>query len=274
MLGLPKSTEFNRRIPKQKFYENVSVTPALKRVFIDQIKVIYWRNKIAATTMNVAAGETVTEIEVFEVRLTAPQLDVSVLKQIDKEIPYHILFLLEYEGKYQAWTAYKESAASGNSAFKVGTYYHTEWLLEQELPLKVDGLNTDAVYENFVRQIAGDALQADSAETLKESVTQIMNGEKPEAVKKSTPPRLRGAKNDIAEIDAIWSTMTDTERVIEHTVNDLIEDIQVNGKNYINLLRRTIEMKKGWIETDTDRANVRMAIDNIMNKIREVRLAI
>ena len=170
MLGLPRSTEFNRRIPKQKFYENLSVTPALKRIFIDQIKVIYWRNKIAATTMNLAAGETVTEIEVFEVRLAAPQLDVSVLKQIDKEIPYHILFLLEYEGRYQAWTAYKESVVSGSGAFKVGTYYHTEWLPEHELPLKVDGLNTDAVYENFVRQIAGDTLKADSEESLKESV--------------------------------------------------------------------------------------------------------
>ena len=170
MLGLLKSTEFNKRIPKQKFYENLSVTPALKRIFIDQIKVIYWRNKIAPTTMNLAEGKTVTEIEVFEVRLTAPQLDVSVLKQIDKEIPYHILFLMEYEGKYQAWTAYKELSASGNIAFKVGTYYHTEWLPEQELPLKIEGLNTDAVYENFVRQIAGDALQGDSSESLKESV--------------------------------------------------------------------------------------------------------
>lgn len=171
MLGLPKSTEFNRRIPKQKFYENLSVTPALKRVFVDQIKVIYWRNKIAATTMNLAAGDAVTEIEVFEVRLASPQLDVSVLKQIDKEIPYHILFLLEYEGKYQAWTAYKESAATGSSnAFKVGAYYHTDWMPEQDLPLKVDGLNTDAVYENFVRQIAGDILQSKNTETLKESV--------------------------------------------------------------------------------------------------------
>ena len=170
MLGLSKSTEFNKRIPKQKFYENLNVTPAMKRIFIDQIKVIYWRNKIASTTMNLAAGEAVTEIEVFEIRLAAPQLDVSVLKQIDKEIPYHILFLLEYEGRYQAWTAYKESAASGNSAFKVGTYYHTDWLPEQELPLKVEGLSTDAVYENFVRQIAGDVLQTDSAESLKESV--------------------------------------------------------------------------------------------------------
>ena len=170
MLELPKSTEFNKRIPKQKFYENLSVSPATKRIFVDQIKVIYWRNKIAASTMNIAAGEYVSEIEVIEVRLSAPQLDVSVLKQIDKEIPYHILFLLEYEGKYQAWTAYKESASSGGSAFKVGTYYHTEWLPEQDLPLKLDGLNTDAVYENFVWQIAGDELQADSAKSLKESV--------------------------------------------------------------------------------------------------------
>lgn len=172
MIGLPKSTEFNRRIPKQKFYENISVSPTLKRVIIDQIKVIYWRNKVAATTMNLAAGAIVTELEVFEVKLNGKQLDESVLRQIDKEIPYHILFLLEYDGKYQAWTAYKEAAASGTNAFKVATYYHTDWLPEDELPLKVEGLSVDKVYENFVRQIAGDALRSEDGKTesLKESV--------------------------------------------------------------------------------------------------------
>ena len=170
MIGLPKSTEFNRRIPKQKFYENLTVSPTLKRFFVDQIKVIYWRNKIAATTMNLAAGEVVTEIEVFEVKLNESKLDESVLRQIDKEIPYHIIFLLEYDGKYQAWTAYKEAAASGNNSFKVGTYYHTDWLDETALPLKIDGLNVDKVYENYVRQIAGDALQAEKQESLKDSV--------------------------------------------------------------------------------------------------------
>ena len=170
MIGLPKSTEFNRRIPKQKFYENLTVSPALKRVFVDQIKVIFWRNKIAATTMNLAAGETVTEVEIFEVKLAEPKLDESVLRQIDKEIPYHIIFLLECDGKYQAWTAYKEAVTSGNNAFKVGTYYHTDWLEETELPLKIDGLSMDKVYENFVRQIAGDVLQAEKQESLKDSV--------------------------------------------------------------------------------------------------------
>lgn len=149
----------------------MDISPVLKKVFVEQVKIIYWRNKIAASTTNLAAGSHVTEIEVLEVRLNSPVLDDSLLRQIDKEIPYHILFLLEYQGKYQAWIGYKEAAASGNKAFKVNGYYHTEWFAEDELPLKLEGLNLDAVYENFVRQIAGDKLKTETAgETLKESV--------------------------------------------------------------------------------------------------------
>ena len=171
MLGLPKSTEFNKRIPKQKFYENMDISPALRKAFVEQVKIIYWRNKIAATTTNLAAGVEVTELEVFEIKLNSQVLDDGLLRQIDREIPYHILFLLEYQGKYQAWIGYKEAAASGNMAFKVNGYYHTDWLEEEELPLKLEGLNVDKVYENFVRQIAGDKLQAENAEeSLKDSV--------------------------------------------------------------------------------------------------------
>lgn len=170
MLGLPKSTEFNKRIPKQKFYDNLNVSPALKRSFIDQIKVIYWANKIAAATLNLAEGKNVTEIEVFEVRLNVPTLDEAVLKQIDREVPYHILFIMEYEDKYKAVIGYKEES-SGNTAFKVNRYYSTEWMDGDALPLKLEGLSVDSVYENFVRQIAGNALAAStSGETLKESV--------------------------------------------------------------------------------------------------------
>ena len=169
MLGLPKTTDFNKRIPKEKFYENLNVTPAVKMCFVDQIKVIYWRNKIASSTTNLAPGTTVTEIEVFEVRLKTNLLDEAVLRQIDKEIPYHIIFLLEYDGKYQVWTAYKE-ASTGNTAFKVNHYYRTDWMTEEEIPLKLEGLNVDTVYENFVYQIAGDTLQANGNESLQDVV--------------------------------------------------------------------------------------------------------
>ncbi|PKV07277.1 hypothetical protein CQR49_1327 [Bifidobacterium pseudolongum subsp. pseudolongum] len=171
MLGLPKSTEFNKRIPKQKFYDNLTVSPTLKRSFVDQIRIIYWANKIAPSTLNLAEGKNVTEIEVFHIRLNQETLDENVLKQIDREVPYHILFVLEYDGKYKAVIGYKEAAGSGKASFKVDRYYQTEWLPETNLPVHLDGLNIDAVYENFVRQIAGDVLQAATPhESLKESV--------------------------------------------------------------------------------------------------------
>lgn len=172
MFGLPQSTEFNRRIPKQKFYENLNVSPSLKRIFVEQVKNIYWRNKIATSTTNLSPGSTVTELEVFEIRLNDPNLDDSLLYQIDKEIPYHILFILEYQGRYQAWIGYKEATTLPSSnSFKVAKYYHTEWLEEDKLSLKLDGLNMDGVYENYVRKIAGDKITfLSDEESLKDSI--------------------------------------------------------------------------------------------------------
>lgn len=171
MLGLPKTTEFNRRIPKAKFYENINITTSLKRLFVNQIKNIYWRNKIASTTTNLIDGKYVSEIEIFEINLNSSQVDIDLLKSIDSIIPYHIVYILEYHGKYQAWIGYKEATDIEKKISKVDRYYHTNWCEETELIVKLEGLNLDDVYENLVRQFAGNKLQSDnSTETLKQSV--------------------------------------------------------------------------------------------------------
>lgn len=170
MMDLPQSTLFNRRIPKQKFYDKLSVTPQLKRIFIGQINTIYWRNKIAPYTVNIASGEYVTEIEVFEIRLNQRGLDKRLLQLIDKEIPYHILFLLTYENETQAWISYKEESRIKSGAFKPGAYYYTEWMLWDELSLDLSGLNMDAVYENFIRQVAGKRLESSANMDIKQDV--------------------------------------------------------------------------------------------------------
>ena len=215
MLGLPVSTEFNKRIPKQKFYENIAVTPAMKKAFVEQIKIIYWRNKIAATTLNLAAGEQVTEIEVFEMRLSAPELDESVLRQIDREIPYHILFLLEYEGKYRAVIGYKE-AATGKTAFKVDRYYSTDWLDEDDLPVHLDGLSLDAVYENFVRQIAGEVLADKNGTTLKESVEQQKQREQIEKQIATLEAKIRKEKQPKKKFE-----MVQQAKVLQKTIQSI-----------------------------------------------------
>ena len=93
-----------------------------------------------------------TEIEIFELCLTGPKLDEAVLRQIDSEIPYHILFVLSYENKVQAWIGCKDTSA--NSSAKVSCYLHTDWIPETELSLAISGLSLDAVYDGLVRQIA------------------------------------------------------------------------------------------------------------------------
>ena len=151
--NLPESTTFNRRVPKQKFYENCAVSVALKRSFVDEITAVWWRNKLAATTLNLAKGAVVTEIEVFEIELANGHLNEEVLRQMDRMIPYHLLFVLTFENRVQAWIGYKEASGTGANAFKVSRYYHTDWMPREAPRFSLAGLTLDKVYENLVRNI-------------------------------------------------------------------------------------------------------------------------
>ncbi|MBR1431831.1 DUF4391 domain-containing protein [Ruminococcus sp.] len=168
MFGLPDSTYFGKLVPKNKFYDKLTIDKKLERSFIDQINSIRWAHKLSADTLNVEKGGIVEEVEVFLIKLKTSELDLNVLRQMDKELHYHLIFILEYDGQYQLWTAYKEE--STNTAFKVGNYYHTDWVTEDTFSLRIDGLNMDTVYENLVRQIAGDTLAQENSESLKETV--------------------------------------------------------------------------------------------------------
>ena len=156
MLGLPSSTEVNRRVAKEKLYANAAMTTQVRDKIKDQIKSIIWRNKLADSTMSVAAGEAVKEIQVFEVALRQRELDKRVLSAIAKAIPYKLVFMLSFGGEAQAWME-----ASG-------TFYSTNWLSRTELALNFEGLNLDAMYDNLVRQIA--ARRLDVARDIAEAV--------------------------------------------------------------------------------------------------------
>ena len=142
MLGLPRSTEVNRRVAKEKLYANATLSPQSRDMIKDQIESVVWRNKLADSTVGISAGEDIKEIQVFEIQLRRKELDKRVLPAIAKAIPYKILFVLVFGSEVQAWIE-----ASG-------TFYNTEWQPLDGFTLKFEGLNLDAVYENLARQIA------------------------------------------------------------------------------------------------------------------------
>ena len=173
MLNLPSTTAFGRRIPKQKFYDNIDVSPEVKRLFIDQIRLITWAHKLSAQTMNLADGQAVQEIEVFHIKLLGDTLDPHVTEQMDKQIPYHILFVLERpDGMVQLVIRYKEAAQAGENAFRLQKSYATDWQNINELSLPVNALDMDSLYESIVRFVAGDALTAAPDENLKTAIEQ------------------------------------------------------------------------------------------------------
>lgn len=176
MFGLPEKTYFGELVPKNKFYDKLTIDKKLERSFIDQITSIRWVHKLSADVINVEKGNIVVEVDVLLIKLKTSELDLNVLRQMDRQLHYHLIFILEFDEQYQIWTGYKEE--STNTAFKVGNYYHTDWVTEESFSLRIDGLNMDTVYENLVRQIAGAALEKADNESLKESVERKEQREK------------------------------------------------------------------------------------------------
>ena len=159
-------TIVNVKVPKKSFYENLTVSAANKRIFIDQISAIWWRYKLTADTLGVAPSETIDEIEIFEIELTAKNFDSSILRLIDRGIPYHTLFILTYEGESQLWIAYKEKISS--ESLSVGNYYHTAFAPIDSLNLSADGLSLDDVYVALFYQVSG--IQKDFSKPLKDVI--------------------------------------------------------------------------------------------------------
>lgn len=149
MLGLPRSTEVNRRVAKDKIYTNTTMTAQLRDIIKNQIESIIWRNKLSATTLGLASGEDVKEIQVFEIALRQRGLDKRALTAITKAIPYKILFVLTFGDVAQTWIE-----ASG-------TFYNSDWFPIEGFTLKFDGLNIDTFFESIARQIASGRLDSE-----------------------------------------------------------------------------------------------------------------
>ena len=71
---------------------------------------------------------------------------------------------------------------------------HTEWVTEETFTFRIEGLNLDTVYENLVRQIAGETLVKENNESLKESVEKQAAREKFEKEIEKIRKKIRNEK--------------------------------------------------------------------------------
>ncbi len=162
MLNLPKKTEYGKKIPKTKFYQNLNLPNKVKQQFVEEIETIFWQNKISPDTINASAGKEVSEIEVIEIQLHQKGISKNILEIIDQGIPYHLIFVLTFSSEAQIGIGYKEKIKKKDDKYRVERYYFSEWVSLDRLAIDLKGLNLDRMYENLLRYyIPDDRPQSD-----------------------------------------------------------------------------------------------------------------
>lgn len=200
MLDFPKSTVFGRRISKEKFYSHLEVGSALRSLFIDDVDSIIWRNKLSASTLNVAAGQAVVEIDVLELFMKKLEYDERLLQFMDQNLPHHILFVIRVGNRARIVINYKERA-EGGSRFKIGATCRTDWTEYEHLSLTIDGLNLDKVYENFILQAADGEWQPQKNETLGETIEKAKERKKLEGRIEALKEKIKKEKQFNVQVE-------------------------------------------------------------------------
>lgn len=179
MITFPEHAKVGRIVAKENFYGKTDT--ATKSLFQSEIARITWEYKLAPETINIPAKRW-SEIQVFRINLKNSEIPIKVLKVIDSVIPYPILFLIEKGTVEKAVISYKEQSQKDENFAKVDAYFSTGWNDPKLDEIKIDGLDIDAVFSNFVRQIAGDKLtfgkSTDVPKTIKEDVEALKEREK------------------------------------------------------------------------------------------------
>ena len=101
MLGLPKSTEINKFLPKKTIFEKFKPTASQRRLFDSQISRLAIVAEISSQTVNFAVGNDVVAIFVVHAILKGPICDKRNIILLSKLINQNMLFALQYETTIQ-----------------------------------------------------------------------------------------------------------------------------------------------------------------------------
>ena len=123
----PSKAKFGKNIPKTKFYEKANINAKVKEKFVSQVSKIIWQYKLSSETINLSRTEDISEIQVFDIELKSEELDIEVLKAIDKSIPFPIIFQLKYNNQIQIKTAYKRLNESDKTKWIIDSYFSSKW---------------------------------------------------------------------------------------------------------------------------------------------------
>lgn len=169
LLQYPASTIVDRPIPKNAFYRNANITPRMRNRFVDELQELRWLYKLAPQSLNVERGKDIEEIEIFHATLKQSDVPTELLQFIDKTMPQFIVFILQYQDRYCLYCNYKQFTTQAHDKCDIKETFASDW--HTDIPsLAIQGRSLTAIYDNFVRQIAGTRLEQEPTAPLEQAV--------------------------------------------------------------------------------------------------------
>lgn len=155
LFNLPIRTKVGRVIPKNAFDEYTNTKQ--KKEFTDYIQRITWTNKLSKDTINLD-GRDVQEIQVFKVELKLKTDITKVLEIINKAIPYHIVFWVEFNNHAYITTAAKHPHPTNDNISVIDWTFTSDWFekYKNNYVLNLIG-SLDAVFKDLCVQLTGKA---------------------------------------------------------------------------------------------------------------------
>lgn len=150
MLGLPRKTEVNREIPRNKIFTRAIQTNILREIYDEQILRIVWKNKLSSEILGITSESSIDEIEVFSLDTKSRSIDKRILRQIDRAIPYYLFHVLCYDNRYQACVANKFFV---NGSIRIENYSRSLWLDKDNFDFSFKGDSIDKIYRNLKEQV-------------------------------------------------------------------------------------------------------------------------
>lgn len=146
----PVSAAFNKAIPKNKLYQQGNAKTKLKQLFVDDVGQIIWAYKLSASTLNIQSNTDLQEVQIFRLISKHGDINLSIIKYIDKLIPTPIIFEVVHEDRVKVIATYKRTSQSDHSKVVTDQYYESDWLSDSERqPLPVV-LNLSDLYNHLI----------------------------------------------------------------------------------------------------------------------------
>lgn len=208
LFKFPHTAKVNKIIPKNAF--DLYTNAKQKKLFTELVSRITWIAKLSKETVNLEPKDII-EIQIFKIELKRKVKINQLLNIIDKSIPYHIIFVVEFENKSYITTSTKHTHPINPDNAVIDWTFKSEWFTTVNNVFKLElKRNLDTVYHSFCKELSA------------ENKFEFKN--------------LKDLVDHKRQVDAL-------QREISHLQSSILNSKQFNQKVELNLKLKDLEKK-------------------------------